>query len=52
MRGRVARNAVAVGSAGLLALALAGCQQSEPGEDTGQTDLKIVEQVQIDQNGA
>ncbi|BBY83825.1 branched-chain amino acid ABC transporter substrate-binding protein [Mycolicibacterium pulveris] len=51
MRGRVARNAVAIGSAGLLALALAGCQQSEPGEDSGQTDLKIVEQVQIDQNG-
>jgi branched-chain amino acid transport system substrate-binding protein len=40
----------------LIALAIAGCQQqSEPGGGDGgaaATDLKIVEQVQIDQNGA
>lgn len=34
-------------------MALAGCQQSQPGgEDNAQADLKIVEQVQIDQSGA
>lgn len=52
MRGRVARNAFAIGSAGLVVLALAGCQQSEPSEGgAAQTELKIVEQVQIDENG-
>jgi branched-chain amino acid transport system substrate-binding protein len=30
---------------------MGGCQQSEPGEGTTQTDLKIVEQVPIDANG-
>ena len=52
MRGRVARSAVALGSAGLVVLSMAGCQQSKPQEDTAQTNLKIVEQVQIDENGA
>jgi branched-chain amino acid transport system substrate-binding protein len=52
VRGRVARNAFALGSAGLLALALGGCSQSTPEEEAAQTDLKIVEQVQIDENGA
>jgi branched-chain amino acid transport system substrate-binding protein len=34
-------------------LGIAGCQQSEPSEGgTAQADLKIVEQVQIDENGA
>ncbi len=52
MRGRVARNAFALGSAGLLVFGIAGCQQSEPSEGgTAQTDLKIVEQVQIDEQG-
>lgn len=34
-------------------LAIAGCgEQSKPNENSSQSDLKIVEQVQIDQNGA
>lgn len=52
MRGRVARNAFALSSAGLLALTIAGCSQSTPEQDAAQTNLKIVEQVQIDENGA
>ncbi|OBI84307.1 branched-chain amino acid ABC transporter substrate-binding protein [Mycobacterium sp. E740] len=56
MRGRVARKAISVSSAGLVvfgALAMAGCQQSQPSQGgTAQTDLKIVEQVPIDENGA
>ena len=48
MRSRVARSAVALGSAGLVVLSMAGCQQSKPGEETSQSKLKIVEQVQID----
>jgi branched-chain amino acid transport system substrate-binding protein len=37
----------------LVVLGIAGCQQSEPSEGgTAQADLKIVEQVQIDENGA
>ena len=55
MRGRVARNVFALGSAGLVVLGsmgLAGCQQSQPSEGgTAETQLKIVEQVQIDENG-
>jgi branched-chain amino acid transport system substrate-binding protein len=50
--GRVARSAVALGSAGLVVLSLAGCQQKKPDEESAQTSLKIVEQVQIDENGA
>ena len=30
---------------------MAGCQQKEPQQGSSQTDLKIVEQVQIDENG-
>ncbi|OBG84989.1 branched chain amino acid ABC transporter substrate-binding protein [Mycobacterium sp. E136] len=53
MRGRMARRAFAISSAGLVVLGIAGCQQSEPSEGGGaQTDLKIVEQIQIDENGA
>ena len=54
MRGRVARKVFAIGSAVLVVLGMAGCQQqSEPSEGgEAQADLKIVEQVQIDENGA
>lgn len=52
MRRRVARSAVALGSAGLIVLAAAGCNQSSPEESASQSDLRIVEQVQIDENGA
>ena len=54
MRGHVARKALAIGSASLVVLGIASCQQqSEPTEEgAGSTDLKIVEQVQIDENGA
>ena len=52
MRGRIARSALALGSAGLMVFGMAGCQQqSEPSEETAQADLKIVEQVPIDENG-
>jgi branched-chain amino acid transport system substrate-binding protein len=52
VRGRVARSAFAIGSAGLVVLGIAGCQQSEPSEgEAAPADLKIVEQVQIDENG-
>ncbi|KUH88370.1 MULTISPECIES: branched-chain amino acid ABC transporter substrate-binding protein [unclassified Mycobacterium] len=57
MRGRGARKAIAISSAGLVvlgsAMTLAACQQSQPSEGgAAQTDLKIVEQVPIDENGA
>ncbi|MDR3661613.1 MAG: branched-chain amino acid ABC transporter substrate-binding protein [Mycobacterium sp.] len=52
MRGRVARNALAIGSAGLVVLSLASCSQSAPTSNTANSDLKIVQQVQIDENGA
>ena len=54
MRGRMARNAFAIGSAGVILLGIVGCQQSKPSEEggTAQTELKIVEQVPIDENGA
>ena len=52
MRGRVARSAFALGSAGLVVLGIAGCNQSAPEENQSQANLKIVEQVQIDENGA
>ena len=51
MRGRMARNAFALGSAGLLVLGIAGCNQSKPEEEQAETQLKIVEQVQIDEGG-
>jgi branched-chain amino acid transport system substrate-binding protein len=52
VRGRVARSVFALGSAGLVVLGIAGCNQSSPNEGSSQSNLKIVEQVQIDQNGA
>jgi len=52
VRGRVTRSAVAFGSAGLVVLSMAACQQSKPEEGSSQTNLKIVEQVQIDDKGA
>ncbi|WP_197379606.1 branched-chain amino acid ABC transporter substrate-binding protein [Mycolicibacterium mengxianglii] len=52
MRGRATRSAFALSSAALLALGLAGCNQSSPDEGAAQSDLKIVEQVQINQDGA
>jgi branched-chain amino acid transport system substrate-binding protein len=52
VRGRIARSALALGSAGLMVFGMAGCQQqSEPSEETAQADLRIVEQVPIDENG-
>ncbi|MGB5111779.1 MAG: branched-chain amino acid ABC transporter substrate-binding protein [Mycobacterium sp.] len=51
MRGHVARKAFALGGAGLMALAVAGCSQSTPEEEASQTNLRIVEKVQIDENG-
>ncbi|MBU9765065.1 branched-chain amino acid ABC transporter substrate-binding protein [Mycobacterium sp. TNTM28] len=36
----------------MVALAIAGCNQSAPGGEAAQADLKIVEKVQIDENGA
>lgn len=52
MRGRVARSAFALGSAGLIVAAMAGCNQSTPEESgAAQTDLKIVELVPIGADG-
>ena len=48
MRGRAALRAL---STGLLVLSLAGCHQAPPGQNGAQTSLKIVELVQIDENG-
>jgi branched-chain amino acid transport system substrate-binding protein len=52
VRGRVARSAFALGSAGLIVLGISGCNQSAPEGNKPQADLKIVQQVQIDENGA
>lgn len=52
MRGRATRSAIAASSAVLAVLGLAACNQSKPNESSSQSDLKIVEQIQIDQNGA
>ena len=52
MRGRVARSAIALGTAGLVVFGIAGCNQSAPEDSKSQADLKIVQQVQIDENGA
>ncbi len=52
MRGGVARKAFALGSAGVVALAIAGCTQAAQEENAAQSDLRIVEKVQIDENGA
>src|SRR3981081_3916165 len=47
----MARNAFALGSAGLLVLGIAACNQSKPEQEKSQSQLKIVEQVQIDGQG-
>lgn len=52
MRGRLARNAVAVGGAVAVALVLAGCSQPVTEDDGAQGDLKILARVAIDENGA
>ncbi|BBX08405.1 branched-chain amino acid ABC transporter substrate-binding protein [Mycolicibacterium aichiense] len=55
MRGRATRSAIAASSALLAVIGIAGCNQQSPsngGGNSAQGDLKIVEQVQIDQNGA
>jgi branched-chain amino acid transport system substrate-binding protein len=52
VRGRATRSAFALSSAALLVMGIAGCNQSKPEQGAAQADLKIVEQVQIDQNGA
>ena len=63
MRGRATRNVIAVGSTALVVFGIAACSQPAPkdeskgstsatGDAAAPTDLKIVEQVQIDQNGA
>jgi len=52
VRGRMTRSAFALGSAGLVVLGIASCSQSKPSGGTSQSNLKIVEQVQIDENGA
>jgi branched-chain amino acid transport system substrate-binding protein len=43
---------VALGSVGLIALGISGCSQPKPEASAGQSGLKIVEQTQIDPNGA
>src|ERR1700759_611060 len=48
----MARSAFALGSTGLLVLGIAGCSQSAPDQNSSQANLKIVQQVQIDENGA
>jgi branched-chain amino acid transport system substrate-binding protein len=63
VRGRATRNAIAISSAALVMLGIAGCSQPSPdggstadgtsasGDTAVPVDLKIVEQVQIDQAG-
>ena len=53
MSGSRTRNLIAVGVTGLAVLGLAGCaEQAKPGDQAAQSDLKIVEQVQIGPDGA
>lgn len=53
MRGRATRSAIAASSALLAVLGIAGCSQQSPSSgNSAEGNLKIVEQVQIDQNGA
>jgi branched-chain amino acid transport system substrate-binding protein len=51
VRGRATRSAIAASSALLAVFGIAGCNQSSPTGSSSQSELKIVEQVQIDQNG-
>ena len=53
MRGSRTRKLIAASVAGLAALSAAGCaEQAKPGDKAAQSDLKIVEQVQIGPDGA
>ncbi|MGV1089217.1 MAG: branched-chain amino acid ABC transporter substrate-binding protein [Mycobacterium sp.] len=53
MRGSRTPRLIAVGAAALAVVGLAGCgEQAKPGDSAAQSDLKIVEQVQIGQDGA
>ena len=63
MRARATRHAIALGSTALVVFGIAACSQPAPKEESkggaatqadtaAPTDLAIVEQVQIDQNGA
>jgi len=62
VRARTTRHAIALGSTALVVFGLAGCSQPTPEKDstgasssqagTAPVNLSIVEQVQIDQNGA
>jgi branched-chain amino acid transport system substrate-binding protein len=54
VRSRMAQSAFALASAGLLVVGIAGCsKQSTPEQGgTAQTNLKIVEQFPVDDNGA
>src|SRR5690349_2291046 len=48
----MARKVLALGSAGVMVLGIAGCHQSSPQQAGGtQSELETVEQVQIDENG-
>lgn len=55
MRGRVTRSAVVIGAVGLVVAGMAGCNKSESGDNNADSgtpsNLQIVEQVQIDENG-
>jgi branched-chain amino acid transport system substrate-binding protein len=52
VRGRATRSVFALSSAALVVVGIAGCNQSSPSGGSSQPNLKIVEQVQIDENGA
>jgi branched-chain amino acid transport system substrate-binding protein len=51
VRGRATWSALALSCAGLLVLVLTGCHRFSPGQDNSQTNLNIVQHVQIDENG-
>ncbi|MGE5697967.1 MAG: branched-chain amino acid ABC transporter substrate-binding protein [Candidatus Sericytochromatia bacterium] len=50
MHGRVTRGAVVIGAVGVVLMGMTGCTQSKP-EESNSANLKIVEQVPIDDNG-
>jgi branched-chain amino acid transport system substrate-binding protein len=53
VRDRATRSAIVASSVLLAVLGIAGCsKQSSSSDNSAQSDLRIVEQVQIDQNGA
>lgn len=51
MRGRATQSAVVWGAAGMLVLGMAGCTQSSNNDKGAEGNLRIVEQVQVDENG-